>query len=1299
MPCMCARSAAHLGLLRICFVLAALASALTAQSYSARVYTEADGLPHQSILDIAQTADGMLWFSTSAGLATYDGRSFEPVALGQRLRGRASRFQMDTDDVGRLWAFETDPPYIGRLLIDGSWQQLPDNDLVDADARPANLSVACVAQKNGDYFALLGCDGGGLWLLSPSGWRRVPIESEFVRSICVLDDNFVIAGAHGVALLPIASPQAQPTPITEIPDGGTLAVAFDESQDLCWILGRTWIGQYRHGQFNLLRQSMKDPFLPAVINVALLPDEHGGVYFGERAGCLHFSPSEGLETFEQTDGLDDIGITRLVRDREGIIWAGGVRGVAKFAGRSLVNRSSKHGLAEDEVSAILQLRDGRMVLGHDMSITVLESPPRTVTLNSATAFTRIMAMVQAEDGSIIAAASSAGLLRIDPDTLAFETIPGPPIPGRAIPGPGSRELQATQSVSKAPNGDIIVASWRNAWWLRVNGQKELVDLSKLPTSISYLRQIVVDGEGILCAARTAGVVQFLGTEMRQWTADGQATQNITCVTRRPDGSIWAGSAAGLVEANDDGTLRHRDFGGELITTTVYSITDDNQGRTWFGTNDGVIIWDGTRLRAITSDKGLAGRETNRGANYCDSDGHVWVGFDHGLTTFHLDREVAPRHGPTIAFLPPYVDGVATAGDDWQQLDDHRSITFRLQSISTRDEGRLLHEYRLEGIDEAWSPRTALPNNQILYHSLPEGHYRLHVRATDSAGLNTTAVSPWLEVMPPWWRSWWFALTVAAAALAMVGFITLYASQRRHTHLLTRTVVERTANLTTERNRLHAMLTSIDDGVIGVDKDSVIRVWNPTATSLTGWNEEDTVGTHLDELLPPLDAPHSSQPGQPVQIVTQNGASRWFEFTTARVSNDENSDRVIAFRDVTNRRQQEQLLTRTERLESLGILAGGIAHDFNNLLTVMLGNLSLLELDDLTPDEHNQESKQLHEQIHDAVLRARDLTQQLLTFSKGGAPVRKLGSLTDVIAESAQLALSGANVRSETSIDEELHAVEFDFGQISQVIHNLVLNARQAMPDGGTVTLRGFNVDCSPQGTMAKYAVIEIHDDGTGIPPSELEHIFDPYFSTKPEGTGLGLATSHSIIKRHEGFLTAESRVGRGTTLRIYLPAGSRAPSQGQHTDRLRAAAPRPATASNRRVLCMDDDEGIRSVVAASMQTLGHRAVVVADGKAAVTAYREAVEANNPFDYVLLDLTIPGGMGGIETLEQLQHLNPNVVAIATTGYSTEPVRAEFQQHGFCVMLSKPFGINDVDAALSQAAELTSRPDPKKGGSSD
>jgi len=1275
-------------MLCLLLAMALLPAALASQSYPARTYGESDGLPHQSILGIAQTNDGLLWFATMAGLASYDGHAIASEPITDADPGAANHHRIATDERGVLYAFRIRQPFAGHVLEDGKWQPLPPLTLpIDGD-RPPRLTDAYICHRAGNLSVLLGTDRGHVFHLANGRWRSLATGSSCVHNICIAGDEFVVGHAAGLSTVSVLRPDAPLQPVAGVPDAGLMAIAHDERRNSCWVVARTWIGEYRHGQFTMQLPKMEDPFFPDIIRVALLPDEHGGIYFGERSGCLHFSPKTGLEKFSRPNALDQIGVTQMFRDREGIIWGGGVRGIAKFAGRSIANRTSHHGLAEDEVSAILQLRDGRMVLGHDASLTILESSPRVIELDGQATVTRIMSMVEAPDGTILAAASRAGLLRINPDTLSVTPIKSPVKLTDDQPEAGRERLNSAQSVDVNDNGDVIVASWSSAWWLRRDGATEVVDLHDSIPVTCYFRQVLIDGASLLFAARNVGVVRIAGDRVEKWGGDSLHINNLTCVQPRPDGSIWAGSSAGLLTTTADGSLRMVDFGSTQLTDPVYFITDDHAGNTWFGTNNGVAIWDGTRLRRLTKQAGLAGSESNRGAGYCDANGHMWVGFDRGMTTFYMERETNPRYGPTVAFLPPRIDGVVSTNDDWLDIEDHKSVAFRLRSISSRDEEILLHEHWLEGLEGDWSAAAPLPNRTITYRSLPAGKYRLHVRVTDSVGLTSSAITPWLTVMPPWWRSWWFLLGSGAITLLLFAGTTAFINQRRHTHALKQAVDERTADLRTEHSRLHAMLTSIDDGVIGTDDAGAIIVWNPTAARLTGWQANKAIGRLLRDRIPPFDQVGARGP---VKVKIADGTDRWFEFTTATVSSESDNSRVIAFRDVTERRKQERLLTRTERLESLGILAGGIAHDFNNLLTVVLGNLSILEFDE-EEGATTDDSEILHTQIREAVLRARDLTQQLLTFSKGGAPVRQLGSLATVIQESTQLALSGANVRSHIDIEEDLSDVEFDLGQISQVIHNLVLNARQAMPEGGVVTVRSYNADCFHEGKMAAYAIIEVRDEGTGIAPADLEQIFDPYYSTKPQGTGLGLATSHSIVKRHDGFLTAESQLGTGSVFRIHLPtpdtANKAAEGRGSATKAAIASDVQPA-----RILCMDDDAAIRAVLDAAMHMLGHRVTVVADGQEAIEAYRQAKAHDETFDIVLLDMTVPGGMGGIETMKHLRDMHPEVTAIATTGYSTEPVRAEFKEHGFAAMLSKPFGVADVQAALARATANKNGHPPK------
>jgi len=376
------------------------------------------------------------------------------------------------------------------------------------------------------------------------------------------------------------------------------------------------------------------------------------------------------------------------------------------------------------------------------------------------------------------------------------------------------------------------------------------------------------------------------------------------------------------------------------------------------------------------------------------------------------------------------------------------------------------------------------------------------------------------------------------------------------------------------------------------------------------------------------------------------------------------------------------LTRAGKLESLGLLAGGIAHDFNNLLTVLIGNMSLLRLDTtLGPD-----SSRSLAQAEKAAARARDLTQQLLTFAKGGAPLRAAVSLPEVVREVAEFALRGAKVRCEFDQRAELWPANVDKGQIGQVVQNIVLNAVQAMPEGGVlkISLQNDVVGAEFAGVLAagRYVRLEFVDHGPGIAEADLARIFDPYFTTKQKGSGLGLATVHSIVKKHGGHVTVESGAGRGTTFRIWLPAAEvGTPARSETTP----AIPPPAAAAgsrSARILVLDDEQFIQDLAGSILRRYGYESKGVADGQAAVAEYVRARDAGQPYDLVILDLTIPGGMGGRQTLEELLKLDPSVKAIVSSGYSNDLVLSDYKGHGFRGMISKPYDVADFAQTVSR-----------------
>jgi len=373
-------------------------------------------------------------------------------------------------------------------------------------------------------------------------------------------------------------------------------------------------------------------------------------------------------------------------------------------------------------------------------------------------------------------------------------------------------------------------------------------------------------------------------------------------------------------------------------------------------------------------------------------------------------------------------------------------------------------------------------------------------------------------------------------------------------------------------------------------------------------------------------------------------------------------------------QEEQL--KTQKLESLGILAGGIAHDFNNILTGIIGNLSLANAR-LGP-AHNV-SRCLSD-CEKAAVRASKLTQQLLTFARGGEPVKKLMHPAALVRETVSFVMRGSNVRSIVELADDLWSIEADSGQLSQALNNLLINAVQSMPNGGEVTVRVTNETLGPDymGRLApgQYIAIAIEDRGCGIPPDILANIFDPYFTTKPEGTGLGLASVYSIAKRHGGAVGVSSTSGMGSRFTIHLPA-----SPGERPE-AKPVSKTPVPAGNGRILLMDDEEFIRDIASDILEFAGYQVECCAEGGEAVELFRSAKQRNAPFDAVILDLTVPGGMGGKEAADQILGIDPAAILVVSSGYSNDPVVANYGHYGFRGALPKPFNVSSMARELER-----------------
>jgi PAS domain S-box-containing protein len=505
----------------------------------------------------------------------------------------------------------------------------------------------------------------------------------------------------------------------------------------------------------------------------------------------------------------------------------------------------------------------------------------------------------------------------------------------------------------------------------------------------------------------------------------------------------------------------------------------------------------------------------------------------------------------------------------------------------------------------------------------------------------------------------------------------------------------------EKESLAVTLRAIGDGVITTDVNGKVIMMNSEAEKLTGWNLQEANGQPLKsvfdvtvDLATQAKAQKSGYRSEAqsilvnlpenVTLTSRDGLERVIEQVASPIRDAKNeiAGVVLVFRDITERQRNEAERRKAETLEQLGLLAGGIAHDFNNLLTAIIGNISLASLL-LPPDDEMAERL---DDAKNASLRARDLAQQLLTFARGGAPIKKTASITKLIQDTVSFSLRGSRNRSEFEFSDDVAPAEIDAGQISQVIANLVVNADQAMPNGGTlyVSCDNFCYDTDdatiPDLAPGDYVRVRIRDEGVGIPEKYIKRIFDPYFTTKSKGNGLGLATAYSIVKNHNGLMTVESEVHVGTTFTIYLQAAAALETPVEAPRTLAEATP-----GTGRVLVVDDEDAIRDLVEFTLTRLGYEVSQAETALRGIELYHQKLRIGKRFDLVILDLTLPGGMGGKEALIKLMEIDPTVNAIVSSGYATDATMSRYQDFGFRGVIAKPYEASELGKVVHDMIE--------------
>lgn len=485
-----------------------------------------------------------------------------------------------------------------------------------------------------------------------------------------------------------------------------------------------------------------------------------------------------------------------------------------------------------------------------------------------------------------------------------------------------------------------------------------------------------------------------------------------------------------------------------------------------------------------------------------------------------------------------------------------------------------------------------------------------------------------------------------------------------------------AELGREKQRSEAILNAIQEGVVAVDAQGSILLMNPVAEELLGIRNQEALGFPLQRVFPvALDLGPEPAMVRKVQR-SEDGTAHTLEIREFPIALPDSAaaGKVVLFRDITEKEKAEAEVLRSRQVDSLGVLAGGIAHNFNNFLGTILGNISLAKE---VLGAGNEAESQLDKAIQ-ATRHARQVSNRLLAFAKGSEPSRTILEVPPLVQEAADFALQGSCNQLSVVFDPDLACIEGDAGLITQVIHNLVLNAGQAMSGGGFLLIRGTNAEVAeaqiPHVSAGRYVVLRVEDSGPGIPEGIRERIFEPYFTTKLGGSGLGLASAYKIMKAHGGNIFATSSSLGGACFVLYFPATE------QHAPQRRPDPPQAGLGRGERILVMDDDPVLLSTCQGILEHYGFEVSTAPEGRRAAAVYERALEAGRPFDAVILDLIIVGGLGGKETAELILARNPGALILVSSGYSDDPVVAKPNEFGFAAALSKPYSAPELLAAL-------------------
>lgn len=1164
-------------LLVLCLVLN-LSMVFFPQGYLVHQYDEKSGLMTPTVFDVVQDNWGRLWFTTRLGVAVYDGVSWKRYAQAEGL-SPMGRSKIRIDHNGTVWVAGSSYNRLLLFYFNGqSWHKVPtevlkDNQFVD-------LSALALSKQGEKTVVAAGTEEYGVYIWNGEDWShfttREGLPDNKVNGIASVNDKFYIISDGGLSIIKNGRIDNSPGLRLKWLNGPLRGIGIEyreRSKNLAesaltntriWLCGDNWLGFFSENEREWTRYSLPASFSSGKPSTLLMPDYRSGVYIGGSHRVFYFDyVANRLEILNQKNGLIDSGAYAIYVDFEGNIWIPCERGISKIASRRFGSFQQKHGLLENEVTAILEYEPGKFIFGHNKGVTFFEGQQfETIPFDYSSEFDeslfRVLDIKKDSKRNIWLAVARLGVCRIDP------------------------QHQLKWYNRKNVKGDFFNCLWiekNDTIWVGtlkaiLKFQGETLVPQEIPAGVQYgFRKIFIpsirvkqEKPPIYVGTYENGLYVYRDTRWYNYRIPGDHRVNsIYAIIENHEGKILLGTLKGIYSLEDN-TLKKYEAEKIPLDRPVYFILEDRFTNLWLGTDNGVMCWDRKRVIRYSIQEGLVGQETNRAAGIVDSRGRVWIGTSQGVSFYDerfdsfRSKTVSPRL--RLLYLETLRRQIPLQDANLITLSSQENrLAFRFRAFSFVDEKAIRFRHKLEGVDSDWSNEHYPYNQVIRYKNLSPGNYRFYIKARNALGVWSPVVKSGLIVIAsPFYQTWWFYMSIAVVAGLLLISVQRYFSVKRHSRLLEMRVAERTTLLKAAEEKYFKLFDESKDAVLIISPQGKFIDCNPSGLEMLGYRSKN------DILKANLFEEHiaDSRDGRVFrQDIEQKGYVKNYELFLRR----SNSERILTlvtanavkgvhdefiayrgiFRDITERRGLENQLEQARRMESIGRLAGGVAHHLNNVLSGLINypEVLLMEIPEGDPQ------RQIILAIKKTGERAAALVQDLLSISQGCSGIHELVSLNDIVdgylisPEHLSLKSAYPRITFETRLESELAFIMGSPLSLFKALMNLVANGAEAVQGRGKclITTENVMVEEPIKGFEAvikgAYAVLSVIDNGRGIPRENISKIFEPFYTDKNkkiDGTGLGMNVVWAVVKDHEGFIDVKSKVTKGTAFTLYFPA-------------------------------------------------------------------------------------------------------------------------------------------------------------------